>query len=517
MKSFLLKIWRVVPIYALSIICGTALTVGLRLLLRSTNLISNISEGVIEVILPLLFYSIFILLVFKRQLRFIGFKKKQAIKRNVLFIPLWILVCTSAIVFQKWYTAASGEISKQKHIETKSENFHTRYYQIENYYPYKEYSGLHAKIYTSSSGRYSRNNRLNFEYYIVTPINANNKFHSAPEIWMGKSFKKTISNALSDQEKEKELNDFENHVFNTMDTINLKSHEYLEKVPNSSKRKNYTQAILNRLERRAKNHSFTILEQHFTPFENRMGKKLEWSVGLLSISFLYLLIYLVFGTYNTSENARRKNKKEAKLDEIDKAIHYLIPKGNHLASSLLINLNLSVFLAMLLCGADFLNPDTDTLIKWGGNIRSLTASGELWRLISYQFVHLGFEHLVLNIFGLVIGAIYLEPILGKWKFITLYLVSGISGGLLSILFKSNIVSVGASGAIFGLYGAALILLLTKAYPQEKRQTVFTLIGLFVILNLTWGIFGNVDNACHIGGLIGGSIIGLNLYFLNKKE
>lgn len=128
-----------------------------------------------------------------------------------------------------------------------------------------------------------------------------------------------------------------------------------------------------------------------------------------------------------------------------------------------------------------------------------------------MFLHGGFMHLFLNISGLVIAAICIEPILGRIKYFILYLLTGLCGSLASILWYPNTVSVGASGAIFGLYGAILGLLLTNAFPTGIKRGIRMMIGVYVASNLLWGLTGGIDNAAHIGGLLSGAVIGIMLY------
>ncbi len=105
-------------------------------------------------------------------------------------------------------------------------------------------------------------------------------------------------------------------------------------------------------------------------------------------------------------------------------------------------------------------------------------------------------------------SVYLEPMIGKLKFITAYLATGILASLASLWWHSEGVnSAGASGAIFGMYGLFLALLLTKLIPDVIRKGLLPGIAVFVIYNLVYGMKGGIDNAAHIGGLVSGFVIG----------
>jgi rhomboid protease GluP len=128
-------------------------------------------------------------------------------------------------------------------------------------------------------------------------------------------------------------------------------------------------------------------------------------------------------------------------------------------------------------------------------------------------------HLVLNISGLVIAALFIEPLFSSRNYALVYLLSGIFASISSIIWYSDTVSIGASGAIFGLYGAILGLAFTKVYSKSEQTLVFSLIGINMVISLLWGLTGGIDNAAHIGGLISGMFTGLILYHFteNKKR
>jgi rhomboid protease GluP len=97
--------------------------------------------------------------------------------------------------------------------------------------------------------------------------------------------------------------------------------------------------------------------------------------------------------------------------------------------------------------------------------------------------------------------------LGKLQFITAYLLTGITASIISLWWHDNAISAGASGSIFGLYGIFLAMLTTNLVEKTIRKPMLSSVAIFVVYNLLFGLLGNIDNAGHIGGLIGGIIIG----------
>ncbi|MEO7871470.1 MAG: rhomboid family intramembrane serine protease [Bacteroidia bacterium] len=175
-----------------------------------------------------------------------------------------------------------------------------------------------------------------------------------------------------------------------------------------------------------------------------------------------------------------------------------------IATVLFIAISTIVFLIMVFSGVNFLNPGVHDLIRYGANFNALVYQGEYFRLITSQFVHVGIIHLVVNMFALYSLGSVLEEQLGKFRFVSVYILSGIAGGLLSASWHSFIVSTGASGAIMGLAGADLALILLHPATAAGRTRIFIRAFSVVLINLIIGFsFPFIDNAAHIGGLLFG--------------
>lgn len=137
----------------------------------------------------------------------------------------------------------------------------------------------------------------------------------------------------------------------------------------------------------------------------------------------------------------------------------------------------------------------------GANYAPLVKNGEIFRLITYAFLHGSIIHLVVNMYSLFIVGRQIENNFGKVRLLIIYFISALSGGLLSALFSDGI-SIGASGAIFGLLGALLYFGLH--FRLYLTDALISKIIPIIILNLLIGFtVTGIDNACHIGGLIGG--------------
>lgn len=161
--------------------------------------------------------------------------------------------------------------------------------------------------------------------------------------------------------------------------------------------------------------------------------------------------------------------------------------------------NVLSFLAMYLFGNG--SQDIVTLLKFGANYRPFVLYGEVWRLFTCAFLHIGVLHLMVNMYALYVIGPQLENFFGKWKYLCIYFISAISGSLLSITFSTR-VSAGASGAIFGLLGA--LLYFGYHYRVYLGNIMKSQIIPIILLNLGIGfIVSGIDNAAHIGGLVAG--------------
>ncbi len=157
--------------------------------------------------------------------------------------------------------------------------------------------------------------------------------------------------------------------------------------------------------------------------------------------------------------------------------------------------------------------NTLTLVKYGAKVNELIYLGEWWRLITPMFLHIGFAHLVLNSLIVYFLGAEVEMIIGHFRYLILYLASGVLGNLASFALNNSI-SAGASTAIFGIFASTLVL--AKLYPYHTGIQLLSRNYLtLIVLNVVFGIFSpGTDNAGHIGGLLGGYLV---MYALSSRN
>jgi len=204
------------------------------------------------------------------------------------------------------------------------------------------------------------------------------------------------------------------------------------------------------------------------------------------------------------------------------------------ATYLLLGINCAVFLVMVFRGVSPMSPTPDQLLHWGANhSAAVLLGGEWWRIVTAMFVHVGIIHLATNMWCLWNLGLLAEPLLGSWGVLAAYILTGAAGNLLSTgynwwkfygdwarfhdigVFPAG---VGASGAVFGIAGALIVLLKSKLLPvppeelRKLRRSVIYFAGINLLIPFAVN-FGadtmhaglHIDNMAHLGGVTCGLI------------
>jgi rhomboid protease GluP len=192
-----------------------------------------------------------------------------------------------------------------------------------------------------------------------------------------------------------------------------------------------------------------------------------------------------------------------------------------------------VFLLMVLRGASIWMPTVDQIMQWGAdNAGNVLIEGQWWRIVTAMFVHVGIFHIATNMWCLWNLGLLAEPLMGWFGLISVYILTGAAGNLLSTGWNwfhplhdgGNIVfpaGAGASGAVFGIAGALIVLLKSKRLPipQHELKRLRKSVIYFAAINLVIGLsldFGTgftgiaIDNSAHIGGFLCGLLFAVPL-------
>jgi len=181
-----------------------------------------------------------------------------------------------------------------------------------------------------------------------------------------------------------------------------------------------------------------------------------------------------------------------------------------IATQVLIAVNVVAFVAMAATSGSVWRASGDVYVN-GVIYGPLVATGEWWRVVTGGFLHSGILHLGMNMLMLWVLGQLLEPLLGRFRFVTLYMACLVAGSFGVLLFSPRSPTIGASGAVFGLMGAAII-----AQRRDGIDVWRNGIGGLVVINLllTFAVPG-ISIGGHIGGLVGGLVVGALVFALDR--
>lgn len=157
------------------------------------------------------------------------------------------------------------------------------------------------------------------------------------------------------------------------------------------------------------------------------------------------------------------------------------------------------------------------LLDHGGLYNALTLDGEWYRIFTHMFLHGHLLHLILNLYGLIVIGLDLEPHVGTRQFLLVYFLGGLAGALCSLYFNLFILGVGASGAIFALFGFGLVVDIRRNL-EENHPIAPVIVNFVVFLGINILIAGplNGDNAAHLGGALCGAVFGLLCVYIKRQ-
>lgn len=200
------------------------------------------------------------------------------------------------------------------------------------------------------------------------------------------------------------------------------------------------------------------------------------------------------------------------IEQNIKSQQAVLSRGKPIFTYLLIALNVIMYFVLEINGG---SQDTNTLIKYGAKFNPFILDGEWWRIASSMFLHIGIFHILLNMLALYYLGNAVERMFGSARFLVIYFVSGIVGGLASFALSQN-VAAGASGAIYGLFGALLFfgLIYKKLFFKTMGSNIIGILLINIVISFT---IPQVDIGAHLGGLVGGFLASSLVHFPKKRN
>lgn len=230
----------------------------------------------------------------------------------------------------------------------------------------------------------------------------------------------------------------------------------------------------------------------------------EQSLNSLPINFLLLKMLINNEDKRTYLHYKRKVLTQ---NLVDKHMQRFTP-----ITYTLILINIVIWLCMIL----YLNRFSDVkLLEVGGLVHFNVVHGEWYRLISSMFLHFNFEHILMNMLSLFIFGKFVESIIGSWRMLIIYIISGLYGNFVSLSFNTTTISVGASGAIFGLIGSIFVIMyLSKNFNKKMIGQLLIALVVLIVFSL---FMSNINIMAHLGGFISGVLITLIGYYFKTQR
>jgi len=470
-----------------------------------------VKEDIVKFWLPFGLPFIPVLIWLRPRIHLLHFKNDKS-SFGFQFLACMVIAFPT-IIAQEYLITATGKLTSVDNVSQINEYEMTKYYSLKNFYFDKQ----HFKIRRTATVTGKNNEYFNMLIYVAIPVFKSVEDTSMTEniYWLGRKYSKQIVNGNSDKEKEYRFKEFSEQVQMEFDITDFNKFTYLEVIGNTDDHDEFSKTI--EASGKINLRGNTFFEAKDGPFEERSGKKLVWIFGSFGIGSLLYFIFLLFPKFQNKPLENFKKGKVKKNSDLIETFEFLLPREGFYITPIIMDLNLIVFILMVFAGLGIVSFNAEELLNWGANYRPFTTNHQWWRLLTSVFLHGGLMHIIANMVGLLFVGIFLEPLLGKTKYLIIYLTTGIIASIASIWWDEATISVGASGAIFGLYGFFLASILVKTFPPDFGKMFLISTLLFIGFNLISGVFGGIDNAAHIGGLVSGFVIGIIMAQQLKKQ
>lgn len=192
---------------------------------------------------------------------------------------------------------------------------------------------------------------------------------------------------------------------------------------------------------------------------------------------------------------------------------FWLSQNPRFVTNILIALNVLAYFVLALMSQNVVDISQDALVNMGGQVNFLVAQGQFWRIFTATFLHASILHIGLNMLSIFFIGPAVELFYGKWRYLLIYLVSGIAGGIASyILLPQAVLLVGASGSIAGIFGAlgAFFFINRRALGAAGNAMIGQWL-FWLLINVAFGFSGgNIAWQAHLGGLVSGLVLGVVL-------
>lgn len=496
------KLRHIVPVWlAIGVISSISLIASRALIYKyfpNVELRADLAEIWIPIAVTLLALALWL----KPRIQILTYKKEEESSRWAVFAVASASLIVPALIAHSYLLPAISPLHEVDNLSQINPQELGNYYRIHEFTVVQDVNQMGAYSEAHAWGRF--NEDLNLDFYVVFPlVQSGGNQATKYSFWYGLEYRSRIDNRTSGSERQALIREASEQTFEAIESHNFYASKDFEVVGASLDEQNYRAAIASVAGDAAAGQATVFIPMEVA-YENRTGSAGRWILISAGIGFFLLLIFLISGSIDEEKLWAQKQIKPS-LYAIQEFKKLFVPQDRQiLASSLLGRAIFAVYLMMFLVSGDFLSFSGSDLLNWGANRRAEVLNGQWWRLGTSIFLHGGLMHIVANMGALLIASYAVEPVFGRVRTLVIFFLSGLCGSLSNVFWYENTISVGASGAIFGLFGAALALIVRKS---EIHRFSWTLWLMLLVFGFIAGPLFGVDIAAHLGGFLAGLIAG----------
>ena len=479
----------------------------IRWLLEIKLAILPIQDIWLNFMFPLIFSYATVSIFLNKRIQILDIHSKQKDHTGNFKLGMVTLVSIPLIISQVYFSSASYDLNQVDSFAEIQHLKNEKFFKIDTFHVDQEKCSFYVT--SKISGKY--NDDLDFILYYACPFEEVN-----PSVFYGIKYSKRIDNDLTEVQKQTEYENFITGSQEKFNQVDFQKVEYFKRETYAKHGKDYAEAILKKYPN-IKSEDQIILIPENDSFANRNDGTFKWFFIMLGVSFFVFSMMVAIPRLNQKGLKAFHNNKNLYESSFFFLANLLIPIGANKGLSLLLLCNCIVFLVMICLGVDFLYPSSQDLFRFGGETKESIMEGEYWRLFTAMFIHRGANHLFSNLVTLSIVGYFLEPVLRSFKFVILYLLCGVISGIASIYWYPVGVSIGASGAISGLFGLLVAFNLFKIFDEGMTGTIWMIFFTLLFITIFFAfVMNNISHAAHLSGFISGFIIG-SLFTLLQGE
>lgn len=397
------------------------------------------------------------------------------------FITMVLALIIPLVLSQNYLSKAAYDVIEVDSLNDIRHYPKQKYFKVDNVKPLKSERVSYIETQVVVNGRYFEST-LHIDYYIATP------FTAAENIWLGSSYYTKYDNRADQSIKDRQYAAFINdsrHKYQAKDLSNI---SYFNKLKSSNSRNAYLYTISTA--NRQSNLPPLVLIPETGLLTDSLGRDFVWGFGSFFIGMVLCLLLVLAAEFDNQEKkgTRKRTpirkqkpvKKREPVSDLSKSLMALFRSNKKQPATLVLMLIcIGTFILTVFMGMDIIDPLSRQVNSVGGLTMDALQAGKYWCVVTSLFVHAGIMHLAMSLGMLFAVGSILEKVLGPIRFTIAFFVCGIFSNVLGVLYY-DMDMAGAWGAIFGLFGIAMMLIAYKIFNKEYRE----IYGATVIVILT---------------------------------